>query len=131
MKKSLIILRGLPSAGKSALAEVLEIKAICCADDYFTHDGKYLWNSAKIGIAHEWCQRKCRRFMKKQIERIVVTNTFTSEKELQPYIDLARQFNYKLFSCVVEKRHNGTNSHNVPEATLEKMRNRLIKNIEL
>lgn len=131
MKKSLFIFRGLPGAGKSALAEVLEIKAVCCADDYFTHDGKYLWNGAKIGAAHEWCQRKCRRFMKKQVEKIVVNNTFTSERELQPYLDLARQFGYKIFSVVVENRHGGTNTHNVPEATLEKMRNRLIENIKL
>ena len=131
MKKSLFIFRGLPGAGKSALAEVLEIKAVCCADDYFTRDGKYLWNGAKIGVAHEWCQRKCRRFMKKQVEKIVVNNTFTSERELQPYLDLARQFGYKVFSVVVENRHGGTNTHNVPEATLEKMRNRLIENIKL
>ena len=69
--------------------------------------------------------------MKKQVEKIVVNNTFTSERELQPYLDLARQFGYKVFSVVVENRHGGTNTHNVPEATLEKMRNRLIENIKL
>ena len=131
MKKALIILRGLPGAGKSKLAEVLGIKAVCSADDYFMHDGKYLWKAESLYAAHCWCERKCRRFMKKQIDIIVVANTFTSARELRPYEDLARQFGYKFFSIIVENRHGGQNTHNVPEATLEKMRNRLIENIEL
>ena len=62
--------------------------------------------------------------MKKQIERIAVTNTMTTERELQPYLDLARQFGYKVFSVVVENRHGGQNEHNVPTITLEKMKER-------
>ena len=104
---------------------------MCSADDYITRKGIYNWKPETVGAAHDWCQRKCRRFMKKQIDKIVVANTMTTEKEMQPYIDLARQFNYVLFSVIVENRHGGTNTHNVPEATLEKMRNRLINNIKL
>jgi predicted kinase len=131
VKKSLLILRGLPGSGKSSLAEILDIKAVCCADDYFVRDGKYLWNIDKLYAAHMWCERKCRRFMKKQINLIVVTNTFTSARELRPYEDLARQFGYKFFSVVVENRHGGKNSHGVSEETLEKFKNRLMNNIEL
>ena len=131
MKKALIILRGCPGAGKSALAEVLGIHAICCADDYFMHDGKYLWNADRLHAAHCWCERKCRRFMKKQIDIIVVANTFTSARELRPYEDLARKFGYKFFSIIVENRHGGQNSHGVSEETLAKFKNRLMNNIEL
>jgi len=67
--------------------------------------------------------------MKKQASRIVVANTTTTERELQPYMDLARRFNYKVFSVVVENRHGGVNIHNVPEETLVKMKNRF--NIKL
>lgn len=131
MKKSLFILRGLPGAGKTSLAEALEIKAVCSADDYFVHGGNYVWKVEQLHAAHDWCQRKCRRFMKKQIDKIIIANTFTSARELKPYQDLARQFGYTVFSIVVENRHGGTNVHNVPEETLEKFRNRLIENIEL
>ena len=54
MEKALFILRGLPGAGKSALAKAIGIRAICCADDYFVlPNGKYVWKAEKIGKAHE------------------------------------------------------------------------------
>ena len=62
--------------------------------------------------------------MEKSAERIVIANTSTTEKELRPYYDLARQFEYTIYSVVIENRHNGVNVHDVPEATLDKMRNR-------
>ena len=62
--------------------------------------------------------------MKKQVERIAVSNTCTTERELTPYLDLARQFGYKVFSVVVKNRHGGVNGHNVPAITLEKMKER-------
>jgi predicted kinase len=124
MKKSLIIVRGMPNAGKTTLAKALKVKAICCADDYLIRDGKYLFSDDVAVLAHNWCARKCRRFMKKQAETIMVTNVFASERELTPYIDLARQFGYTFFSIIVETRHENKNSHDVPETSMEKFRNR-------
>jgi predicted kinase len=129
MKKKLILVRGLPGSGKSSLAEALGIRAICCADDYMMRDGVYSWDYRILDNAHRWCERKCRRFMKKRVEVIAVTNTLAPERELQPYIDLARQFGYKLFSIVVENRHGNINIHSVPDESLEKMKNRF--NIKL
>jgi len=123
MEKILIIVRGIPGSGKTTFANILG-RAICCADDYYMHDGEYKWVAEDIGKAHGWCQRKCRRFMKKQVERVVVANTSTTEREMQPYMDLARQFSYKVFSIIVETRHGNVSIHDVPEATLEKMRER-------
>jgi predicted kinase len=88
------------------------------------HNGVNVWNPIKLRIAHEWCQRKCRRFMKKQAKLIVIANTSITERELKPYQDLARQFGYMVYSIIVENRHDGVNEHGVPEATLDKMRNR-------
>jgi len=124
MEKILLILRGIPGSGKTSLAQILNIKAICCADDFHMHGNTYVWKASRIGLAHEWCQRKCRRFMKAQAERIVVANTSTTEREMRPYVDLARQFGYKVFSVIVENRHGSTNIHSVPDTTLEKMKAR-------
>lgn len=124
MEKILIIVRGIPGSGKTTYANLLS-RAVCSADDYFTtRDGEYLWSADKVGTAHGWCQRKCRRFMKKQIDRIVIANTNTTEREMQPYFELATQFGYKVFSVIVENRHGSASVHNVPEESLQKMRDR-------
>lgn len=111
-------------AGNWHLHYCLEQKAICTADDCITRNGVYLWKPETVAAAHNWCQRKCRRFMKAQIERIVIANTNTTEREMTPYLELARQFGYKVFSVIVENRHGNTNTHNVPVITLEKMAER-------
>ena len=43
---------------------------------------------------------------------------------MQVYFDLAEQHGFTVFSLIVENRHGGVNSHNVPEETLEKMKQR-------
>ena len=63
--------------------------------------------------------------MKKQIERIIIANTSTTEKEMQPYMKLAKQFGYRVFYVITEGGWNNTKSiHNVPDDTLDKMKNR-------
>ena len=56
--------------------------------------------------------------------KIVVSNTSTTERELQPYLDLANEFGYTVVSLVVENRHGNTNVHDVPQETLQKMKDR-------
>jgi predicted aldo/keto reductase-like oxidoreductase len=58
------------------------------------------------------------------INRIVVSNTFTQEWEMQPYYDLAKEYGYMVFSIIVENRHGGKNVHNVPEDKINQMRDR-------
>jgi len=120
MIKTLILLRGLPGSGKSSLADVLP-GHICTADDYHMIDGKYTWKQENANVAHLECQKKCERLMKMGSDIIKVANTSTTVKEMQPYYDLAEKYGYRVFSVIVENRHNGINNHNVPEETLKKM----------
>jgi predicted kinase len=120
MEKVLIIVRGIPGCGKSTFAKLLGGK-VFTADDYFMVDGVYSWNPEKIGAAHSWCQSECERYMKYELSPAIVANTSTTEKELKPYYDLAEKYGYKVFSVIVENRHNGVNEHNVPEEALQKM----------
>jgi len=55
---------------------------------------------------------------------IAVSNTFTQEWEMERYYELAEQYGYKVFSVVVENRHNGVNEHNVPEDKIQIMKDR-------
>ena len=55
---------------------------------------------------------------------IIVSNTLTRKKEVKEYMELGEKYGYRVFSLVVENRHGGENSHDVGEATLNKMKNR-------
>lgn len=87
-------------------------------------EGVYDWKPEKVKESHSWCQNMVGSWMSCGEERIVVSNTFTQEWEMKPYYDWASEFGYKIFSLVVENRHNGVNSHHVPEETLVKMKDR-------
>ena len=56
--------------------------------------------------------------------KIVVSNTFTQEWEMQPYIDMSKEHGYKVFTIIVENRHGGLNEHNVPDEIIDKMKER-------
>ncbi len=122
MEKVVIIIRGLQGSGKSTVAKLFDTKAICSADDYFMRGGVYEWYGMGLPKAHQWCIRKCRRFMKKQAPRIVIDNTAVKARDLRPYYDLAEDFGYIVHSIIVENRHGGINSHGVPEDTIERLR---------
>jgi hypothetical protein len=55
---------------------------------------------------------------------IIVSNTFTQEWEMAAYYDMAKNYGYRVTSIIVENRHNGVNSHNVPEEKLVQMKER-------
>lgn len=135
MTKELIILRGVPGCGKSTVAESLVFgvttSAICTADDYFMVEGEYKFDSTKLGQAHDACKSKCEKAMSLGVERVIVANTNTAEKEINPYIKLAEQYGYMVFSLVVENRHGGKNEHGVPDESLGRMEERLKNSLKL
>lgn len=99
-------------------------QSLCCADDFYMVNGKYVYDTAKAVEAHEWCQLKCQLMMAAEYEKIIVANTNTTEAEMLPYIELAKKFRYKIFYLIIENRHEGKSSHNVPEDVMELMKNR-------
>lgn len=125
--KELFLLRGLPGAGKSTLAKMLVGDKDYChkeADMYFVdRDGNYNFKPSKIKDAHAWCQQEV-EFLMKYEHKVAVSNTFTQEKELEPYYQLAEKYGYRVYSLIVENRHSGINSHGVPQESLDKMKNR-------
>ena len=125
--KELFLLRGLPGSGKSTLAKMLVGDKDYChteADMYFVDgDGNYNFKPSEIKDAHAWCQEEV-EFLMKYEHRIVVSNTFTQEWEMQPYYDLAKEYGYRVYCLIVENRHGGVNEHGVPEESLDKMKKR-------
>lgn len=124
--KELILLRGLPGAGKSTLATLLSNKYVVETDMYFIDDftGEYKFNQRDLSKAHNWCRDTVEFWMKYNVKKIVVANTFTQERELKGYYELAKQYGYKVHSLIVENRHGNKSVHNVPDDTIDNMLNR-------
>jgi len=125
MEKILYCVRGVAGSGKSTFAKTLGGRHYE-ADMFFIDpiSGEYKFDGSKIKLAHEWCQNRVEGDMILNMDKIVVSNTFTQEWELEKYFELAKKYGYRTFSIIIENRHGGTNVHEVPEEKLEQMRNR-------
>jgi len=122
--KELLLLRGLPGSGKTTLAHSIGGTWVE-ADQYFLNEnGEYKFDASKLKDAHKWCQDCVEESMNFQSIKIVLSNTFTQEWEMQPYYDLAEKYGYRVYSLIVENRHEGVNEHGVPEEKLVQMKDR-------
>ena len=105
--KILYLLRGLPGSSKSTLAKQLGGTHFE-TDNYFLDDNKnYKFDGSKLREAHQWCQDLVSDAMllnhtTGHNDTIVVSNTFTKEWEMKPYIDMAKDWEYRVFSIIME-----------------------------
>ena len=138
--KTVYILRAVPGAGKSTVAEHIHNMAlnsgrksiICCADDFFIDEaGNYKWVAEKIGSAHVWCQNKYHTALFSDVDNIIVANTNTRARDVNSYHKLALDFGYTVFVLTVENWHNGKDIHNVPDEAKLKMAEQLKNSIKL
>lgn len=123
--KSLVILRGVPGSGKSTFANLIaggDESIICCADDFFMHDGKYEWAREKLGQAHKECFEKCQGLLERSVPLVVVANTNVKESDFNQYIELGEKYGYTIFSVIVENRHGNNNVHNVSQDVVNAMK---------
>jgi predicted kinase len=119
----LVLVRGLPGSGKSTYAKNYFGGHIHLeADMYFVQsDGSYDWTADRLGKAHSWCFETTKIMLNNGYD-VVVSNTFTMLKELNPYIELA---DCNDIQCAVFRMASEYNSiHNVPQVVIEKMRSR-------
>lgn len=123
MSKILYIVRGIPGSGKTTFARTLS-PFHYEADQYFMEDGEYKFDASKLNLAHKYCNEAVESALKASMTRVVVSNTFTTEKEVKPYLELAKKYGYMVISLIVENRHGGESEHNVPDEVITKMKNR-------
>lgn len=91
---------------------------------FIDSNGEYNFNPSKIKDAHKWCKDEVEYLMSFEHSPIVVSNTFTQEWEMEDYYKMAEEYKYQVHSIIVENRHNGVNTHNVPEEKLQQMKDR-------
>lgn len=124
--KPLYLIRGLPGSGKSTFAKELASGMLAEwleADDYFQTESGYVFDATKLHAAHKQCLQFTEDAMVESWP-IIVSNTFTTEKELKPYLALAEEYGYTVTSLIVEGRHGNPSVHGVPTETMDKMRKR-------
>ena len=124
---TLYFIRGLPSAGKSTLAQELALR-FCCYHHEAGHymldsEGNYSFDVDKLYFCHEACFAAASKDLEEGGDTIV-SNTSTTEKEIEKYQELAAYFGARFVSIIVENRHGNSSIHNVPELTMDKMRKR-------
>jgi len=118
----LYLVRGLPGSGKTALVESLRQEGdFAVSNDEFRldEDGRYVYNAAMTAEVNRRCADTVELAMKRGIERIFVHCTFVRSWDLEVYREMAHRFDYRVFSLVVENRHGGKNSHEVPQEVIE------------
>ena len=106
------------------LLNLYEDAVIIAADDYFETRGGYDWDRSKIKLAHANCKDRTSNAIDFGIEVIVVHNTSTTQKEIDPYQVMAEENGYRFISLIVENRHEGVSIHDVPEDAINRMKER-------
>jgi predicted kinase len=127
---TLYLIRGLPGAGKSTLAESLTSASEDTygtihieADMWFEDFNEGVFDASKLKQAHEHCQNVCRGALAIGLD-CIVSNTSTTEAEVKTYQDIAERCGAEFISMIVENRHGNKSIHDVPESTMQKMRQR-------
>ena len=93
----MILIRGLPSSGKSTFAARFRGLGGCHyeADDYFRGEfGGYEFDPSKLSEAHSECQIDAKECLMNKLD-VIVANTFSQRWELEPYFLLAEKYTTK------------------------------------
>lgn len=136
--KTVWILRGCSGAGKDYVSSKLFKKfsgstIIVSADNYFVDNlGNYNFDSSKLTDAHNHCRKMFAMALDDPIVTdIIVNNTNTQEKEWEFYLSLANNYNCDVIFLVVEKRHDGMNSHQVLGDVIDRHEQRIKESLKL
>jgi len=134
----LILIRGLPGCGKSAVASAMSVgypgSVVVSADDFFmqlSDSGilEYRFDPKLLGQAHHDCQAKT-GFHSENGRTVIVANTFTQRWEMDWYINLAQNCGARLIvvDCFDGGMSNDIlakkNVHGVPISAIQAMRDR-------
>lgn len=131
MLKSLVLVRGAPSSGKTTIARSIlsgdqigigkTSKAYFESDFWFQRTGAYQYDAAKVGEADGWCLQQCENVMKVNTNLIVIANDFILLWQLELYHKLAAQYGYTVQEIIVSGQFE-KNKRNLSEEQITRAR---------
>jgi predicted kinase len=124
--KTVVIMRGLPGSGKSAVADLMQIHHRISMDHFWTKDGQpYSFNYSKLGEAIDWTHRQFISALEDTmtgIDLIVVDNVNYAKEHFQFFVDEAKKHGARVHFVHVERPLDELdNSHGVPEEKVLQM----------
>lgn len=126
--QKLYIVRGLPGSGKTTYAESLGISHFEADSFFYDADGNYHFVPSLVSTAHEVCQADTERALQGG-KNVVVANTFTTEWEVLPYIDMANKYNVSVVLHTCDGDYGSV--HGVPEYAVKRMRERFVSHDDM
>jgi uridine kinase len=126
--KVLYLIRGCSGSGKSTLAETIFLASKPSdrewneADDFFYEGGEYKFDAGQLDEAHNQCYGKTLVAMRDGVPVVIVSNTFTRNWEMAPYLALVERYDYQVQEIIVKGRFG--NVHNCPPEVVVRQRQR-------
>ena len=122
----LLLIRGLPGAGRSTLAESIGWPTFE-ADTFFSGRD---FDHTLLPTAHLLCQMAVRASLENGRDTIV-SNTLTTDWEVAQYESIAKRVGATLFSVVAENRHGSSPTRDIPLKTIDTMERKLRGSLKL
>lgn len=134
--KDVMILRGLPGAGKDYFIEKYLrglVPLVCSADRYFEMNGEYRFEPPRLGQVHDLCLfdalESLRAIMMKETSSpVVINNTNLSVLEITPYARAASAYGLSFGILTIDVKVEiaaARNAHGVPAASYDRLLKKL------
>ena len=116
----LVIFKGYPGSGKSTAAHRMFPGTLLLENDmWHIRDGMYCWRPENMPKAISWCMSMAEAALREGMD-VVVCNTFTKARFIEPYKRLAEKFNasFTVYRCT----GNFKNVHSLDEQLVQRFR---------
>lgn len=131
---TLYIIRGCSGAGKTTFAKELNLAMKGYrieADDFMIVNGVYEWKAEKLKYSHFQVYSLLNEYMLAGKGPLILSDTNVKSRDLNIYLELAKEHDYRVVSLVVENRHGNSSIHDVPEKTLRRQESALRQSLKL
>ena len=104
---------------------------LCEADNFHMRGTEYVFQAAQQNQAHFACQLDAYDGCRTNKDLVIVSNTMTTRKEIEPYVLIAERCCYELHAIWLKAPHDSSymfnrNTHGVPDEVLARQLGNLV-----